>query len=105
FQATGHPKPELIYDYYGFPPHTYELRYPAPGEPALAQQVAQLLSQAGQPAGVDSQRGFDHGVFIPLKLMFPDASVPVIQLSLLQSLEPMAHLQAGAALNPLRDDG
>lgn len=69
FRVTSHPKPELIYDYYGFPPHTYELRYPAPGDPQLAQRVTQLLSEAGKPAGQDPQRGFDHGVFIPLKLM------------------------------------
>lgn len=105
FGVTGTPRPELIYDYYGFPPHTYELRYPAPGEPALAERVATLLNQGGQPARVDPQRGFDHGMFIPLKLMFPDADIPVIQLSLRHDLDPQAHLDAGRALAPLRDQG
>lgn len=105
FSVTGHARPELIYDYYGFPPHTYELKYPAPGEPALAQQVAHLLAEGGQAAGVDPQRGYDHGVFIPLKLMFPDADIPVIQLSLRGDLDPLAHLEAGRAIAPLRDQG
>lgn len=105
FSVTGHPEPQLIYDYYGFPPHTYELNYPAPGSPALANQVVQRLSQAGFDAQVDSIRGFDHGMFIPLKLMFPNADIPVIQLSLRRDLDPLSHLQAGRALAPLRDEG
>src|SRR5690606_5919710 len=97
-------RPELIYDYYGFPPHTYELTYPAPGEPALAEQVVQRLQEAGLEAGVDPQRGFDHGMFIPLKLVFPDADIPVIQLSLRRDLDPVAHLAVGGALAALRDE-
>lgn len=104
FSVTAHPRPELIYDYYGFPPHTYELTYPAPGQPQLAQQLAGLLSAGGQPAQVDANRGFDHGAFIPLKLMFPGADIPVVQLSLRQDLDPQAHLEAGRALAELRDD-
>lgn len=105
FSVTGHARPELIFDYYGFPPHTYELTYPAPGGPDLARQVAQLLAQAGTDARVDSVRGFDHGVFIPLKLMFQAADIPVIQLSLRRDLDPRAHLDAGRALAALRDEG
>jgi aromatic ring-opening dioxygenase catalytic subunit (LigB family) len=105
FSVTAHARPELIYDYYGFPPHTYELSYPAPGEPQLAAQVAQLLNDQGLPVQVDGERGFDHGMFIPLKLMFPGADVPVIQLSLRQDMDPQAHLQAGRALASLRDQG
>lgn len=105
FSVTGHARPELIYDYYGFPPHTYELKYPAPGEPALAQQVAELLEAGGQASAIDSQRGFDHGMFIPLKLMFPAADVPVIQLSLRSDLDPRAHLEAGRSIAALRDQG
>ena len=104
FSVTGHARPELIYDYYGFPPHTYELTYPAPGEPQLAEQVARLLNAEGMPAQVNAERGFDHGVFIPLKLMFPAADIPVIQLSLRRDMEPQAHLQAGRALAALRDE-
>lgn len=105
FSVTSGATPELIYDYYGFPPHTYQLRYPAPGEPQLAAQLVDLLGQATQPAQVDAERGFDHGMFIPLMLMFPDADIPVVQLSLRDSLDPAVHLQAGQALASLRDDG
>jgi len=105
FSVTGGAKPELIFDYYGFPRHTYELTYPAPGAPALAERVSSLLSEAGLTSHQDSQRGFDHGMFIPLKLMFPDADIPVVQLSLQDGLAPAAHLAAGEALQPLREDG
>jgi len=105
FSLTGHERPGLIFDYYGFPSHTYELTYPAPGEPALAQRLAATLEAAGLAAGVDPERGFDHGMFIPLKLMFPAADIPVIQLSLRQDLDPAAHLEVGRALAGLRDEG
>ena len=105
FSVTGHARPPLIYDYSGFPPHTYELTYPAPGSPGLAAQVAQLLGQDSGAARVDATRGFDHGVFIPLKLMFPGADIPVIQLSLHRDLDPQAHIEAGRALASLRDEG
>ena len=105
FSVTSGAAPELIYDYYGFPPHTYQLRYPAPGEPKLAEQLVALLGQSGQPAQADSARGFDHGMFIPLMLMFPEADIPVVQLSLRDSLDPAVHLQAGRALASLRDEG
>ena len=105
FRVTGHAAPPLIYDYGGFPPHTYELTYPAPGEPALAGRIAALLGEAGARTQVDPQRGFDHGVFIPLKLMFPRAEVPVVQLSLRRDMDPAAHIQIGRALTALRDEG
>ena len=105
FSVSSKAQPELIYDYYGFPPHTYQLKYPAPGAPELAAQVAGLLQQAGLPAASDAARGFDHGMFIPLMLMFPDADIPVIQLSLSSTLDPELHLQAGRALQSLRDEG
>ncbi|MCB5362349.1 dioxygenase [Pusillimonas sp. CC-YST705] len=105
FCVTGNPKPSLIYDYGGFPAHTYQLTYPAPGEPALAQHIATLLTQEGVAAGVDPKRGFDHGVFIPLKLVFPKAEIPVVQLSLRADLDPAAHIRAGRALASLRDEG
>jgi aromatic ring-opening dioxygenase catalytic subunit (LigB family) len=105
FNATSGAAPELIYDYYGFPPHTYQLKYPAPGAPQLAERITQLLGKAAVPSRTDAARGFDHGVFIPMKLMFPEANIPVVQLSLNTSLDPAAHLKAGAALAPLRDEG
>ncbi len=105
FSLTGHERPPLIYDYYGFPPHTYELTYPAPGDPVLASEVARRLTQSGLAAAVDPTRGFDHGVFIPLKLMFPDADIPVLQCSLRNDLDAEAHVAAGRALGGLRDDG
>jgi aromatic ring-opening dioxygenase catalytic subunit (LigB family) len=102
---TGGAQPELIYDYYGFPPETYALRYQAPGQPALAAQAAALVRQAGYPAQVEPQYGWDHGVFVPLKVMFPDANVPVVAMSLHASLDPALHCALGQALCPLRDDG
>jgi aromatic ring-opening dioxygenase catalytic subunit (LigB family) len=105
FTVTSSPQPELIYDYYGFPPHTYELRYDASGSPMLATRITDLLGQARIAAGQDTGRGFDHGMFIPLKLMFPDADIPVVQLSLRADLDPTAHLDAGQALEPLREEG
>ena len=105
FHVTSGPQPELIYDYYGFPPHTYALRYPASGEPRLASRITELLGQANLASHADPSRGFDHGMFIPLMLMFPDADIPVVQVSLRRDLDPARHLQAGQALAPLRDEG
>lgn len=104
-RVTAAANPELIYDYHGFPAHTYQLRYPAPGDPALAARLVALLGEAGFPAEEDHQRGLDHGAFIPLKLVFPEADVPVVQLSLRSDLDASAHLQIGRALAPLRDEG
>ena len=107
--ASAAPAPQLIFDYYGFPEHTYRLTWPAPGEPKLAARVAGLLSSAGLPAAISPSRGFDHGVFVPLKVAFPQAQIPVVTLSLARSpsgeLDPALHLAAGRALAPLRDDG
>ncbi|TXK31082.1 dioxygenase [Ottowia sp. GY511] len=102
---TGAARPGMLFDYYGFPPHTYELSYPAPGAPALAERVRGLLADAGIAATVDTQRGYDHGTFIPLKVAFPHADVPVLQVSLLGSLDAQAHIDYGRALAPLRDEG
>jgi aromatic ring-opening dioxygenase catalytic subunit (LigB family) len=105
FALTADPQPGLVYDYYGFPPHTYALRYDAPGAPALAARAADLLSGAGFEAGLDAKRGLDHGVFVPLKVVYPEADIPVVELSLDRSLDPALHLAAGRALAPLRDEG
>jgi len=98
--TTG-ARPSLIYDYGGFPPESYTIEYPAPGSPELASEVAGLLNQAGMSAQTDSARGFDHGMFVPLKLMYPDADVPCVQLSLMESLDPEEHIRMGEALQPL----
>lgn len=105
FAVTSGQAPELIYDYHGFPPHTYELAYPAPGDPELASRISELLAQAQLSSREDATRGFDHGMFIPMKLLFPDADIPVVQLSLLNSLDPAVHLRAGRAIVSLRDEG
>lgn len=103
--VTSSAAPPLLYDYYGFPPHTYELTWPAPGDPALAQEVRALLGDAGFPVRADAQRGLDHGVFVPLKVSFPTAPLPTVQLSLDARLDPATHLAMGRALAPLRDRG
>lgn len=105
FSITTGTQPDLIYDYYGFPEHTYQLTYPAVGAPVLAERIGNMLTDAGLSNKQDATRGFDHGVFIPLKLIFPNADIPVVQLSLRQDLDPEAHLMAGKAIAALRDEG
>lgn len=105
FTVNTAEQPPLLFDYYGFPPHTYELQYPVAGSPALAERTRRLLEAAGFPAATDSARGLDHGVFIPFLLIEPAADVPIVQLSLRAGLDPAEHLRAGAALAPLRDEG
>lgn len=105
FALTGAEKPGLIYDYNGFPAHTYQLRFDAPGAPDLARDAAVLLQGAGLKARVDPERGLDHGVFVPLKVAFPNADVPVVEMSVDRNLDPALHLAAGRALAPLRDKG
>lgn len=97
--------PPLLFDYYGFPPHTYQLRYPAPGDPALAARVQELLAGGGVPTRAETERGLDHGVFVPFMLIYPQADVPIVQISLHASLDAAAHLALGALLEPLRDEG
>lgn len=101
---TGNPQPTLIYDYYGFPEHTYTLTYPAPGNPALAQKIHTLLTSAGIIARLDPHRGFDHGLFVPLKLIYPKANIPIVQVSLTSDLDPAAHFAVGQALASLRTE-
>lgn len=99
------PRPPLYFDYYGFPKASYQLTWPAPGDPQLAARVRGLLHAAGFQSGEDAARGFDHGTFVPLKLAYPGADVPAIQLSLRSGLDPAEHLSIGRALQPLRDEG
>jgi aromatic ring-opening dioxygenase catalytic subunit (LigB family) len=104
FSLMAAEKPPMVYDYGGFPPHTYSISYPAPGAPALAAQVKALIETAGLPSALDAQRGFDHGAFTTLFPMYPEADVPVVQLSMLQGYDPAVHLALGRALAPLRDE-
>jgi 4,5-DOPA dioxygenase extradiol len=97
----GAQTPPMFYDYYGFPDEAYAITYPAPGSPDLANRIAALLKKNDIPAHIDPQRGFDHGLFIPLKLMYPQADIPSLQLSLLHGLNPAAHIALGKALRGL----
>jgi len=99
--VTASPSPPLLFDYFGFPPETYEYRYPAPGDPALAGRVDSLLREAGIESRLDEARGFDHGLFVPLMLMYPDADIPCIQISLHAGLDAGMHLRIGKALAAL----
>ena len=101
---TSGVNPSLMYDYYGFPDDAYNIKYPCQGEPFLADQIHQSLSSAGIEAGLDKKRGFDHGVFVPLKIMYPDADIPCVQLSLAQSLNPGEHIKIGKALSGVKHD-
>jgi aromatic ring-opening dioxygenase catalytic subunit (LigB family) len=105
FTVATAAQPPMVYDYSGFPPHTYQIKYSAPGSPELARQIEALLAAAGIDSSENPEQGFDHGTFVPLYLMFPKADVPVVSLSLKASLDPAEHLRMGAALAPLRDEG
>lgn len=102
--VTTAEKHSLLYDYYGFPDHTYHLKYPAPGSPVLAARVRSLLTQADIPSAEDDSRGLDHGVFIPFMLAFPEADIPIVELSLREDMNAAEELRVGRALAPLRDE-
>ncbi|MFT4090955.1 MAG: class III extradiol ring-cleavage dioxygenase [Asticcacaulis sp.] len=105
FTVQATPAPDLYFDYYGFPDHTYQLTYPARGAPELAARVTELAAEAGIKVNTDHSRGYDHGVFVPLLLIYPEADIPVIQLSLKKGYDPQSHSELGKALAPLRDEG
>lgn len=104
-RLSAAPQPGMIYDFYGFPEHLYRLEYPAPGDPDLAKEAARLLSEAGFDPELDAARGYDHGAWVPLQLIYPAASIPVAQLSVQPDLGPAHHLALGRALRPLREEG
>jgi 4,5-DOPA dioxygenase extradiol len=101
---TAHKNPPMLFDYFGFPPESYEYNYPAPGRPRLASRIQAMLETAGIEARLDYERGFDHGVFIPLMLMYPQANIPCIQISLSSSLDAAFHVDLGKALAPLKKE-
>ena len=105
FAVMSHPSPSMIYDYSNFPANTYQVQYPAPGAPKLAERVHGLLQGVGIASHLDATRGFDHGAFVPMHVVYPDAGVPVVQLSLKRGLDPQDHLAAGRALASLRNEG
>lgn len=105
FTIQSNSNPPMIYDYYGFPEHTYQIKYPAQGAPELAVQIQTLLENSGLHVRLDSQRGFDHGTYVPLFAMYPEADVPVLQISMKSNYDPETHLRLGQALAPVREQG
>lgn len=105
FALSSAARPPMVYDYYGFPAPMYAIRYDAPGDPDLAARAAGLLQGGGMPARLDPQRGFDHGTFSLMQALYPEAEMPVVQLSIRADFDPAAHLAAGRLLAPLRDEG
>ena len=102
--VQGNAKPKMFYDYYGFPEEAYKINYPAPGSPDLATKIIDILIESKVPCSIDSERGFDHGLFIPLKMMYPDADIPALQISLLNNLSPRDHVDLGKALSKLMSE-
>jgi len=105
FTIMTNPNPPMLYDYHGFPENTYQVQYNAPGAPWLVDRLQTLLTAAGLPVALDASRGFDHGAFVPLFVMYPKANIPIIQLSLQSMLDTAQHIALGRALAPLRDEG
>ena len=105
FGVQSSPAPGMEYDYYGFPAHTYAVKYQAPGAPDVAVRVAELIKSAGFAVDLDDKKGFDHGAFAPMAVMYPKADMPLVQLSLKSNLNPEEHMALGRALAPLREEG
>ena len=105
FTVSSGERPGMLYDYYGFPAHTYRISYAAPGSPVLAAQVKGVLRAGGIACGEDDARGFDHGTFSLMQALYPEAALPVVQLSLQDGFDPGLHIRAGRLLAPLRDAG
>ena len=104
-RVASHRAPETWHDFGGFPPALFTVQYPAPGDPALAARIVQMLADKGLPARLDPNRPFDHGAWVPLSLMYPAADIPVVQVSLPSQLGPQAQTETGRALGTLRNEG
>ena len=102
---TSAANPRLLYDYYNFPEEAYRITYPCPGEPVLAQRIAEAFTKSGIESRFEQERGLDHGVFVPLKIMYPEADIPCVELSLMESLDPAQHIATGRALASLHEQG
>lgn len=105
FLVSSSARPPMVFDYYGFPEHTYRIRYDAPGSPELAEQVKWMLERGGVQSGLDPRRGFDHGTFTVMHPMYPEADMPLVQLSLKAGYDPVEHIRVGQLLAPLREQG
>ncbi len=105
FAVMASPAPGMVYDYGGFPAFTYQIKYASPGAPDVAKRVAELLKASGLPTHLDTSRGYDHGVFAPMQVMYPEADVPLLQVAIRHGYDPEQHLALGRALAPLRDEG
>ncbi|UYV37025.1 dioxygenase [Rhodobacteraceae bacterium D3-12] len=105
FAVMHSANPPMVYDYSNFPPHTYEVTYPAPGAPALAERVAAMIDAAGLPTRLDDTIGYDHGTFVPMAILWPNADIPLFQVSMRSTYAPDEHIALGRALAPLRDQG
>jgi 4,5-DOPA dioxygenase extradiol len=104
-EVGSNPRPETVHDFGGFPEALYELTYPAPGAPDLSQRIADLLDTAGVPTVLNSLRGFDHGAWVPLRYLYPEADVPVVQVSMPARLDSNQAYELGQALSPLAEEG
>lgn len=104
FTVLSGANPPLLYDYGGFPPEAYAIEYPVPGDPLLAEKISDLLQKNGIQADLEEKRGFDHGLFVPLKIMYPEADIPCVQVSLLKGLRPGDHIALGRSLAGLKDE-
>lgn len=105
FLLSSAARPPIMYDYSGFPEHTYRIRYDAPGDPALAETVHTMLARGNMPTGLDPQRGYDHGTFSLMHTLYPEAQLPVVQLALKADFDPAEHIRVGELIAPLRDEG
>ena len=105
FTVMSNPNPPMIYDFSGFPEHTYRIKYSAPGSPQIAERVRALIEGGGHDVHLDAQRGYDHGTYAPLAVIYPDANVPILQLSLKRGYDPQEHIAVGRSLAPLRNEG
>ena len=105
FTVMSAERPGMLYDYGGFPPRAYQVKYPSPGHPELAMKIQRLLKEKGFQPRLDSERAYDHGTFVPMQVMYPQADIPLLQLSIRSNYDPKEHLEAGQALAALRQEG